>query len=144
MNESCAICAHLLRVESDGLPHFATPKFIVASLPGFEVPGWVCVFLRRHEEIFESLEESEWDEWGPLVLRTMAAVRKSTGCEKVYLAVQGERFAHWHILISARGAEIPVKQRGFNLVPSADRWIDEVACDAVTHAIVETLTQKRG
>jgi diadenosine tetraphosphate (Ap4A) HIT family hydrolase len=142
VTDGCAICSHLAAVESAGLPSFSTPDFVVAALPGFEVPGWVAVILRRHEEVFEDLRPGEAAAWGPLVLRTMAAVRRRTGAEKVYLAAQGERFGHWHVLVSARPADVPAELRGFSFVPNAARWIDPDGCAAAAADIAGLLAGK--
>jgi diadenosine tetraphosphate (Ap4A) HIT family hydrolase len=79
--------------------------------PGYELPGWYILRVRRHAERLTGLNEAEL---GTLAYRArdlVAAVTEVTGADATYLFVFGENNPHFHALITPRGAQVPDDRR---------------------------------
>lgn len=111
-------------------------------LRGYEVPGWTAVFPRRHAEAADALPDDEADALGRVLRRVTAAVRATTGCEKVYAVSFGERLPHWHLLLMAVPADLPPELRGAALVGAAAQLRAPVAAAAAA-AGIRSLLQPR-
>ena len=66
--------------------------------------GWVIVDLRRHAATMDELTAEEAAELGPLLVRTCAAIREATGCERVYVLSFAEAARHVHLHLVPRHA----------------------------------------
>jgi diadenosine tetraphosphate (Ap4A) HIT family hydrolase len=126
----CAICA-MIRAEPAAGWAYADRSWVGGTLAGLEVPGWVVLGLRRHADDAAPLTSEEAADLGPAIRRVSAAIVEATGAERVYLQAYGERETHWHLLISARGAEIPPEHRHVAFFTHRDEYIDEAAAAAV-------------
>jgi diadenosine tetraphosphate (Ap4A) HIT family hydrolase len=112
MNE-CELCA---RESSDQEPPggwvLRTEHWSACIAPGFEVPGWLFLELRRHAEGPMGMDDAEAAELGPLLSRLTAGIQAATGAEKVYLLALGEMFPHFHVLLMPRMPFAPDDERG--------------------------------
>jgi diadenosine tetraphosphate (Ap4A) HIT family hydrolase len=93
-------------------------------LPGFEVPGWIVIALRRHTTVPAPLTKAEASGLGEVIRLASASVQEATGAERIYLQSYGENHSHWHLLVSPRGAEIPPEHRHTQLFVNRDRYVD--------------------
>ncbi len=83
--------------------------------PGFEVPGWFFLRVRRHAEKLTGLDEAETATFGRHAHDLLSAVERVTGAPAVYLLSFGENFRHFHALVAARGEQVPPESRGWAL-----------------------------
>jgi diadenosine tetraphosphate (Ap4A) HIT family hydrolase len=123
---ACAMCAHIAK-EMPGGWLFEDERWVVGLLDGLEVPGWVVVILRRHAVGVGGLDESELTSFGPTMAKVSNAVYLATKAEKVYFASFGESFPHFHVLLMARPADVPVQHRGAMFQPHIADYRDERA-----------------
>lgn len=80
--------------------------------PGYDVPGWYILRLRRHAEGWTGPTLEELATFGPVSQQLAAAMQNATGAPTVYFLSFGENFPHFHFLVIARDAELPPEQRG--------------------------------
>jgi diadenosine tetraphosphate (Ap4A) HIT family hydrolase len=78
---------------------------------GYDVPGWFILRTRRHAELLTSLTDDELTSFGPRARDLVAAVQAATEAPAVYLMAFGENYRHFHVLVAARGAEVPENLR---------------------------------
>lgn len=84
--------------------------------PGYEVPGWYILRLRRHADGWAALRPAELTGFGERSQRLSAAIQQALDVSHVYFMQFGENFPHFHFLIVARGADIPPELRGGNIL----------------------------
>ena len=80
-------------------------------VPGYDVPGWFVLRIRRHAEGLEGLTAGELAAFGRRARDLTAAVRTVTGAAATYLMVFGEANPHFHALITPRTADVPLDMR---------------------------------
>lgn len=80
-------------------------------VPGYDVPGWVVLRIRRHAEGMDGLTDAELAAFGRRARDLIAAVRAVTGAAATYLMVFGEANPHFHALITPRTADVPAERR---------------------------------
>lgn len=106
----CLICEQ--EDADDALSVFCEDDGWAAGIvPGYDVPGWVVLRIRRHAEGLEGLTDAELAAFGRRARDLMAAVRAVTGAAATYLMVFGEANPHFHALITPRTADVPVQMR---------------------------------
>jgi len=86
-------------------------QWSVEVVPGYEVEGWFILRTRRHALRIVSLDDSELSSFGWRARDLAAAVTDVTGAPAVYLMVFGESYPHFHVLVAARGADVPHDRR---------------------------------
>lgn len=79
---------------------------------GYDVPGWFILRLRRHAEGWGGPTAEELAGFGPVSQKLAAAIQSATGASGVYFMSFGENYPHFHFLVIARDAELPVESRG--------------------------------
>lgn len=137
---SCAICAMVDDEPAAGWA-YEDDSWVAGTLPGLEIPGWIVLALRRHAIEAAPLTAGEAADLGQAIGRVSAAVESVTGAERVYLQAYGELERHWHLLISARGAEIPPEHRHVQFFVNRQRYVDPEAARRVVDRVRETLVQ---
>ena len=137
---SCTIC-DLETSASEPLGGWVvrTEKWSACVAPGFEVPGWLFLQLRRHGEGAWSMDAAEAAEFGVLVAQLSAAIRVATGAERVYLAAYGELFPHFHVLLHPRLPGAPEAERGPSLFAHRERLVALDEAGVMAGAIREAL-----
>lgn len=83
---------------------------------GYEVPGWFFLRVRRHALGWQELTRGELDSLGQHLKDLTGAVAQATGALATYSMNFGESYAHFHVLIAARGEDVPAERRGGNIV----------------------------
>ena len=78
------------------------------------LPGWLVLVLKRHAEALHDLSAEEMTEMGDLIRRSCLVLREVTGCQKEYVSLYAEapHFAHLHVHIIPRSADLPDNLRG--------------------------------
>lgn len=109
MENNCLICT--LENEDASTQIFVDDLWAASIVPGYDVPGWYFLRARRHAHLITGLDEQETATFGQRAKDLVAAVTKATGSEATYMMMFGESFPHFHVLITARGAEIPPENR---------------------------------
>ena len=80
-------------------------------VPGFDVPGWFVLRVRRHALRIGGLSDRELATYGRRTRDLVGAVAEVTGAPATYVLTFGEAYPHFHSLIAARGDEVPVERR---------------------------------
>ena len=105
--------------------------------PGYEVPGWFFLRVRRHAELMTGLADDELSAMGRRARDLIGAVTAATGAPATYLLHFGENYRHFHALIAARGADIPAELRGGNILGLRPGQIDVPAALTLASAVRE-------
>ena len=103
--------------------------------PGYEVPGWFFLRVRRHAELLTGLDDAELSALGHRAAGLVAAVTEATGAPATYLLHFGENYRHFHALVAARGADIPAAQRGGNILGLRPGHVDLEAATALVPGV---------
>ncbi|MFC8448126.1 hypothetical protein [Kitasatospora sp. NPDC057223] len=85
-------------------------------VPGYDVPGWFVLRVRRHAERITGLDEAELASFGRRARDLVAAVTEVTGAPATYLMVFGENHPHFHVLVTPRGEDVPADRRSGNIL----------------------------
>jgi diadenosine tetraphosphate (Ap4A) HIT family hydrolase len=99
------------------------------------VPGSVVLLTRRHAEGLESLQFDELTTLGPIMKLLSSAIARATGAERVYFVTYMERFAHFHVLLIPRVADIPPPHRGPALQAQLGAYANREAAETFAHRI---------
>ncbi len=121
--DGCAICAMVQAEPAKGWA-YQDESWVGGTLAGLEVPGWIVLALRRHAVETAPLSEREAADLGVAIRLVSAAVADAAGAERVYLQAYGEIERHWHLLIAARGAEIPAEHRHIEFFAHRQEYVD--------------------
>jgi diadenosine tetraphosphate (Ap4A) HIT family hydrolase len=106
----CLICAQ--EDASGSMTVFSEQDGWAAGIvPGYDVPGWFVLRVRRHAEGLEGLATEELATFGRRARDLTAAIRTVTGAAATYLMVFGEANPHFHALITPRTADVPQEMR---------------------------------
>jgi diadenosine tetraphosphate (Ap4A) HIT family hydrolase len=95
----------------DDVVVFRDELWAAEIVPGYEVPGWYILRVRRHAERITGLNDDELGTFSYRARDLVAAVTEVTGAEATYLLVFGESYPHFHVLVAPRGADIPPERR---------------------------------
>ena len=109
--------------------------------PGYEVPGWFFLRNRRHAERFTDLDDDEVAAFGRHAHDLVAALESATGAPAVYLMAFGENHHHFHVLVTARGEEVPPAQRGAALLGRLATHRDPAAAATLVPRVREAYEQ---
>ncbi|WIX98296.1 DUF2746 domain-containing protein [Amycolatopsis mongoliensis] len=80
-------------------------------VPGFDVPGWFVLRVRRHALRIGGLTERELATYGRRLRDLVDSVTEVTCAPATYTLVFGEANPHFHALIAARGDDVPEDRR---------------------------------
>jgi len=106
---SCLIC--LQETADPALTVFSDDRWAAGVIPGYDVPGWVILRLRRHAEGIGGLGPDELTSFGRRIRDLVGAVREATGAVATYLLSFGEANPHFHVLVAPRTADVPEDRR---------------------------------
>lgn len=133
----CAICG------AESLPDEAVvlrdERWAAEVLDGYEVPGWIVLRARRHAERITGLDDVELQELGVRARDVVAAVSDVMGAPATYLMVFGENYPHFHVLVAARGDDVPAENRGGAIVGLREARRDRAAALALVPALRDAL-----
>lgn len=129
----CLICE--LERAAPGAVVFRDELWAAEVAPGYEVPGWFFLRVRRHAELLTGLDDAELAAFGRRAADLVAAVTEATGAPATYLLHFGENYRHFHALVAARGADIPAARRGGNILGLRPGHVDVAAAVALVPAV---------
>ncbi|MFE5393052.1 hypothetical protein ACFQ9U_00655 [Streptomyces sp. NPDC056568] len=110
----CFMCG--LERSEDTTVVFRDPLWSGEVVPGYDVPGWFVLRVRRHAERITGLDEAELATFARRARDLVAAVTEATGAPATYLLVFGENHPHFHVLVTARGEDVPAGRRGGDIL----------------------------
>lgn len=114
---------------------FRDPLWSGETVPGYDVPGWFVLRVRRHAERITGLDEAELASFARRARDLVAAVTEATGAPATYLLVFGENHPHFHALITARGADVPPDRRNGNILRLRTEHADPEAAARLVPAV---------
>jgi len=137
----CLIC-HLDQVPDEAIV-FRYDDWACEVAPGYEVPGWYFLRLRRHALGWAGLEHPELTAFGPVVQDLMGALELAFDAPARYLMTFGEAYPHFHAVVTVRTDDIPAESRGGNILALRDSRLDRDAALARVPAVRAALAAVR-
>ncbi|MFD5830848.1 hypothetical protein [Lentzea sp. NPDC060358] len=141
----CLMCA--MEDEDESSVVFRDELWAAEVVPGLAVPGWFVLRTRRHAERITALGEDELLTLARRARDLVAAVTAVTGAPATYLLVFGENYPHFHVLVAARGEDVPADRRSGDIlkllpggvVPAEALRLVPAVREAYHRALVERL-----
>ena len=131
----CVPCA--MEDADDASVVFRDDLWACEVIPGFDVPGWFVLRVRRHALRIGGLTDHELATYGRRARDVVEAVGEVTGAPTTYLLTFSEANPHFHSLIAARGADVPPDQRMARILDHREEWRDHTAALALVPAVTE-------
>lgn len=129
----CAICD--MEQSAESVTVFRDELWACEVSPGFEVPGWFVLRVRRHAERLTGLSNEELDVLGRRARDVVAAVSKVMNAPATYLLVFGENNPHFHALVAPRGEDVPAEFRTGDILKLRDARVDPIAAAELVPAV---------
>lgn len=106
-------------------------------------PGWLVIVLKRHAEALHELSFDEFRELADLQYGAVQALSHIFSSSKEYVMAfgEGDGFAHLHVHVVPRSADLPAECRGANIFKCLDPSPDERLGSAQITSISEQLAQ---
>jgi diadenosine tetraphosphate (Ap4A) HIT family hydrolase len=111
-------------------------------IPGFDVPGWFVLRVRRHAERISSLTDAELETYGRRTRDLVAAVTEVTGAPTTYVLTFGEANPHFHSLVAARGDDVPPERRMAAILGQRADRLDAAAALALVPAVAAAYARR--
>jgi diadenosine tetraphosphate (Ap4A) HIT family hydrolase len=137
----CLIC-HLDQAPDEAIV-FRDGDWACEVAPGFEVPGWYFLRLRRHALGWAELKQPEAAAFGPVVQDLMGALDQAFGAPACYLMTFGEAYPHFHAVVTVRTEDIPPESRSGNILALLATRLDRDAALARVPAVRGALAAVR-
>jgi diadenosine tetraphosphate (Ap4A) HIT family hydrolase len=137
----CIICH--LDLAPDEAVVFRDDDWACEVAPGFEVPGWYFLRLRRHALGWAELQQPELAGFGPVVQDLMGALELAFDAPARYLMTFGEAYPHFHAVVTVRTDDIPPESRSGNILALRDGRLDRDAALARVPAVRAALAAVR-
>lgn len=131
--ERCLICR--LDDASDEAVVFRDDDWACEVAPGFEVPGWYFLRVRRHALGWAELGPSELTAFGPVVQRLMGALEAAFDAPARYLMAFGEAYPHVHCVVTVRPDDVPPESRSGNILGLLASRVDRAVALAHVPAV---------
>ena len=129
----CLICQ--LGEAPDEAVVFRHPDWACEIAPGFEVPGWFFLRLRRHALGWAELAEPELTRFGLVARDLMVALEQAFDAPARYLMAFGEAYPHFHCVVTVRTDDIPPESRSGNILGLRASRLDRTAALAQIPAV---------
>jgi diadenosine tetraphosphate (Ap4A) HIT family hydrolase len=111
------------------------------------LPGWLVVIPTRHVTAMAQLTRGEAAELGELLQRVSVALEAVTGCVKTYVMLFAEKegFAHLHVHVVPRSADLPADRLGPGIfgylgVPRSEQ-VPQPEVDRISHQLHAALAE---
>lgn len=104
-------------------------------VPAFAVPGWFILRTRRHAERITGLNDDELHSLARRARDLVAAVTDATGAPATYLLVFGENYSHFHMVVTARGEDVPPHRRSGDILKLVPDHVDAVEAARLVPAV---------
>lgn len=135
----CLLCAMEDGDEAGSV--FRDDRWAAEVVPGYEVPGWVILRTRRHAERITGLNDAELDVFGRRARDLVAAVSQVMGAPATYMLVFGENYAHFHVLVTPRGEDVPADRRAGEILKLRTERADPQAARRLVPALRDACVQ---
>ncbi|MEV4513273.1 hypothetical protein AB0K00_30390 [Dactylosporangium sp. NPDC049525] len=135
MSAGCVPCG--MEDAEDAAVVFRDDLWACEVIPGFDVPGWYVLRVRRHAERLGGLNEQELATYGRRARDVVDAVSEVTGAPATYLLTFGEANPHFHTLIAARGDDVPPERRLGAILQQRTDKLDRAAALAMVPAMAQ-------
>lgn len=109
----CLMCDTREKLTDDKIVYRDATWTAASAIP---VPGWILLFLNEHKEGAWELTEAEGEQLGRLTVMLTRSLRQVCQPERVYVMSAGETALHFHVMVMARGAQVPEEWRGGALI----------------------------
>lgn len=106
---------------------FRDPLWACEVVPGFDVPGWFVLRVRRHALRIQSLNAAELASYGRRVHDLVGAITDVTGAPTTYVLTFSEANPHFHSLVAARGEDLPPEHRFGGILALREHGLDREA-----------------
>jgi len=103
--------------------------------PGFEVPGWYFLRLRRHAIGWGEMTDAELTSFGLVARDLMVALERTFDAPARYLMTFGEAYPHFHCVVTVRTDDIPAESRSGNILGLRATRLDPPAALAHVPAV---------
>jgi diadenosine tetraphosphate (Ap4A) HIT family hydrolase len=133
LNSDCLICD--METVDESYRIFRDELWACEIVPGFEVPGWFVLRVRRHAERLTGLNNTELELLAYRAHDVVAAVTTVTGAPATYFMVFGENHPHFHALVAARGDDVPEHRRNGDILKLREEYADPTAAAKLVPAI---------
>ncbi|MCW2780375.1 MAG: hypothetical protein JWR35_824 [Marmoricola sp.] len=120
----CLMCSLVESNGPEGGWVFEEEHWLGGVLPGFEVPGWLIVTVRRHVEGAARLNDAEAESLGGMIRRVTAAINDLMGPDRVYQVAMAEGWPHWHFPLVPRPKDVAPEDRGLPYMAAREQMID--------------------
>ena len=124
----CLIC-HLEQAPDEAIV-FRDENWACEVAPGYEVPGWYFLRLRRHALGWSQLRPPELAAFGPVAKDLMGALEQAFDAPARYLMTFGEAYPHFHAVVTVRTKDIPPELRSGNILALRPSLLDRDAAVA--------------
>jgi diadenosine tetraphosphate (Ap4A) HIT family hydrolase len=131
--EGCLLCDMEQVAGTDIV--FRDPLWAAEVVPGFDVPGWFVLRVRRHAERMTGLDDAELAALPFRARDLIAAVTEVTGAEATYFMVFGENYPHFHALVAPRGPDVPADRRTGDILKLRAEQADHDAAVGLVPAV---------
>ncbi|WP_372348457.1 hypothetical protein [Streptomyces sp. KL116D] len=138
----CFMCG--LEQAAESAVVFRDALWSAQTVPGYDVPGWFVLRVRRHAERITGLDEAELATFARRARDLVAAVTEVTGAPATYLMVFGENHPHFHALVTARGEHVPTDRRSGGILRLAGEQTDPKAAALLVPAVRRAYGQLAG
>ena len=118
----CLICQ--LDHAEPGAVVFRDALWACEVAPGFEVPGWYFLRVRRHALGWRELSSAELSAFGGRARDLMTALEATFAAPARYLMTFGEAYPHFHCIITTRGDDVPPEFRSGNILRLLGTHVD--------------------
>jgi diadenosine tetraphosphate (Ap4A) HIT family hydrolase len=140
--QTCLLCT--LDAADEDAVVFRDELWAAEIVPGYEVPGWYILRVRRHAERITGLNTDELDTFSYRARNLVAAVTEVTGAEATYLLVFGENYPHFHALVVPRGADVPPERRAGDILKLRLEQFDPAGARQLLPAVQAAYTRAAG
>ncbi len=133
MTDGCVPCA--MEDADPASVVFRDDLWACEVVPGFDVPGWFVLRVRRHALRIVGLTGRELATYGRRARDLVDAVTTVTGAPTTYMLTFSEANPHFHTLVAPRGAEVPPERRLGAILDQRDDRRDPAAALALVPAV---------
>ncbi|TCK21453.1 hypothetical protein [Pseudonocardia endophytica] len=113
-------------------------------VPGFDVPGWFVLRVRRHALRIGALTDAELATYGRRARDLVGAVTEVTGAPATYVLTFGEANPHFHSLVAARGEEVPPERRMAGILTQREDRLDPAGALAMVPTVAAVYARLSG
>ncbi|HEV2637413.1 MAG TPA: hypothetical protein VGX23_19830 [Actinocrinis sp.] len=128
--------------EQDAAVVFRDDLWACEVVPGYDVPGWLVLRVRRHALNIGGLSDPELATYARRLRDVVGAVAEVTGAPATYMLVFGEANPHFHSLIAPRGHDVPPEARLGRILDQREHKIDRKASLALVPQVAEAYARR--